>query len=250
MAHCPHCNRDGMVEAHIAKCPDNPAAHEAIGAALRDPQEPTRALSAERYNSQRVLHGAPVASVVLARYGTWANVCAEYGLDKPRRNTETLANLVRSSSTCPHCNGSFALHVVNRHIDICPDNPDVAPLIRDAMEQPDAPGYAVTITEYEEHSRTVSIPGPKAIKQHFGSWRAAVEHFGLKLAERSELTRAQAAAREAEDAAIADVDKMSEAARAAVAQTYEVEHTFHGYSVRDLPGVTVNGKPCQIVALR
>ncbi len=250
MTHCPHCNRDGMVEAHIVRCPQNPAIHEAIGAALRDPQEPTRALSAERYNSQRVLYGAPVASVLLTRYGTWGDVCAEYGLDKPRHNTQTLANLVRSSSTCPHCNKSFALHVLNRHINVCPENPDVAPLIRDAMEQPDAPGCAVTITEYEEISRTAAIPGPKGIKQHFGSWRAAVEHFGLRMVERSELTRAQAATQEREAAVIADVDKMSEAARAAVARTYDAEHTFHGYAVRDLPGVTVNGNPCVAIMLR
>ena len=256
MADCPYCHREGTVDAHVRLCPDNPTVYAAIGDALRDPHEPTRALSAERYNAQRVLYGAPVASGLLLRYGSWGDVCAEYGLEKPRRNVDELIVKSHSPTNCPHCNKSFATGVMSRHAAVCPDNPDVAPRIAAAIEDANAPGFAVTAMEYAEISKGASIPGIKAIKAHYGSWRNAVQHFGLQLAEENQegehlrARRPLSVASQQMRREVMEEQQIVAWERRTLEHDAQAAHTLHGYNPRDLPGVTVNGKPCQVISLR
>ncbi len=126
-----------------------------------------------------------------------------------------------------------------------------------AVLESDTPGVGITSQEYRAISGELGIPSKSSIMRRYGTWSEALASFGLQ-APRQGTRQAREAARadtrlkpaQIEEAAIADVDKMSEATRRVVAGEYEAAHTFHGYKVRDLSGVTVNGKPCQIVTLR
>ena len=105
----------------------------------------------------------------------------------------------------------------------------------------------------------LSIPDVTTLRRVTGArdWAGVLAEFGLvpqtaqtdvtdPTPQGGQLTRAQ----KKEAAIIASVDAMSEAARRELASTYEAEHTFNGYKVRDLPGVTGHGHKCVAVMLR
>ena len=99
--------------------------------------------------------------------------------------------------TCPHC-GRLSCGVRNgaAHAAMCPHNPDVAPRIRAALENPDRPGWAFGGVIYARRARECGAPSAEILRAAFGSWAAACAHFGLA----SGRDRETQAIREVEDA--------------------------------------------------
>lgn len=157
---------------------------------------------------------------------------------------------------CPYCGQLFGNNKHPYHVRMCVDSPAVRESVAAAL-QGTTPGVGITAEEYRDKSSELGIPSRSTIVRRYGNWDAVLASFGLKSPHRNaprvfvptgEPRRMTSAEREA--AAIQDVDAMSADARAVLAAEYDNAHTLHGYAVRDLPGVYINGKPCQRVMLR
>ena len=77
---------------------------------------------------------------------------------------------------CPHCGREVYRRVRQLHINACPLRPEIADALREALTGAD--GHAVTPDEYTR-VRSKCLPTQAALCRTFGSWRAAVLHFGL-----------------------------------------------------------------------
>jgi len=145
------------------------------------------------------------------------------------------------------------------HERVCIHNPTVRAAVIATMAA-ENDGEGVTMSQYAARSAgNLTIPDVTTLRRATGArdWAGVLAEFGLvpqtvtampvdATTPVERLTRAQ----RKEAAIIAAVDEMSEAARCIVAAEYNAAHTFDGYRVRDLPGVTVNGKPCIATMLR
>lgn len=77
---------------------------------------------------------------------------------------------------CPHCGRELYKRVRNLHIKACPKRPEIADALRKALTGAD--GRAVSPDEYQRvHAK--GLPPHTVLCKTFGSWRAAVRHFGL-----------------------------------------------------------------------
>ena len=157
---------------------------------------------------------------------------------------------------CPHCGRSFGLNKYPTHIRTCVDAPAIRTALAAALES-NTPGVGITESEYRLISRERGTPATSTIRRRWGMWADVLAAFGLTCPQRNAPRTHTAAtvaprmtAKQREEAAIDDVAQMEADARRALAAEYDAAHTFNGYRVRDLPGVTVNGKPCQVIALR
>ena len=160
---------------------------------------------------------------------------------------------------CRYCGREMGTHRLPTHERLCIHNPTVRVAVIATMAGK-RDGEGVTMSQYAARSAgDLSIPDVTTLRRATGArdWAGVLAEFGLvpqtaqtdvtdPTPQGGQLTRAQ----KKEAAIIASVDAMSEAARREVASTYEAEHTFRGYKVRDLPGVTVNGRACVAVMLR
>jgi hypothetical protein len=243
-APCPHCAVEfntRVLTQHTRVCPDSPAVHAAIAAALPDRDKPGIALSAHRYGNNRVFHGAPSATVLLAKWGTWAGVVAAFGLLPPEDDyADRIANLHRPQ-TCPHCRRSFAASVLRRHADVCPENPAIRDAIIAAMQNEVYPGFAVSLAEYQERAVGKAVTNVKTLKQHFGSWRNTVAYYGLRLTTDAELLELRE---------LAEMRAQMAAERALLEQDAERAYLLPVLRVREMPGLRVNGRECVACVLR
>lgn len=160
---------------------------------------------------------------------------------------------------CRYCAREMSTIRVGTHERVCIHNPTVRAAVIATMAST-TPGEGVTMSQYAARSAgNLSIPDVTTLRRATGArnWAGVLAEFGLvpqtaqtdvtdPTPQDGQLTRAQ----KREAAIIASADAMSEAARRELASAYEAEHTFHGYRVRDLPGVTVNGRACVAIMLR
>jgi len=164
-----------------------------------------------------------------------------------------------AKTNCRHCGRELSTIRIWTHERVCIHNPTVRAAVVATMAA-ENDGEGVTMSQYAARSAgDLSIPDVTTLRRVTGArdWAGVLAEFGLvpqtaqtdvtdPTPQGGQLTRAQ----KKEAAIIASVDAMSEAARREVASNYEAEHTFHGYKVRDLPGVTINGRACVAVVLR
>jgi predicted RNA-binding Zn-ribbon protein involved in translation (DUF1610 family) len=99
---------------------------------------------------------------------------------------------VSVDTTCPHCGETFQAKQHSRHISVCLHRAEVREAAAVVMADPARPGYARGKVEYEAVRATYNkrpawvaggykAPSYTIIVEHFGSWGAAVNAFGLKL---------------------------------------------------------------------
>jgi len=156
---------------------------------------------------------------------------------------------------CPHCAREVPAAMTDAHASVCIHRPEMKARILSALTS-DVPGVGVKMKVYE--SRRVAVGAAHStslLRGYGGTWEAVLEAFGLTVQpskrhlERTP-TQRRMTAQQREAAACADVAAMCEDARRIMAAEYDDAHTFDGYRVRDLPGVTVNGHKCVAVMLR
>lgn len=172
---CPHCNEkrtSGRIAQHMASCPKNPSVRLAIAAALADPEHPGVARPRSQYAALYVLYGASSHTVLTNYYGSWAGVCAEFGLQTEKKPE-------RAPADCPYCEQSAGGKHLAKHMQRCPRNPDLRATIVAALAEPDAPGCAVNQVQYAQSARKNSAPSVKRLIAVFGSWDAACSYFDL-----------------------------------------------------------------------
>ena len=104
-------------------------------------------------------------------------------------------------------------------------------------------------------SNDTRIPDVTTLRRATGArdWAGVLAEFGLvtrTVVAITETDKPRTAAQIAEDAEAADVARMTDETRRLLAADFDAAHTFNGYKARDLPGVYVNGKPCQVITLR
>ena len=86
-APCPYCARPiygGKTAQHAAVCPDNPAIHERIAAAIADPDNPGCAIASSRYRVTARGLGLPSTETLMRRWGSWEGIAAAFGLEAQR----------------------------------------------------------------------------------------------------------------------------------------------------------------------
>ncbi len=266
-ATCPHCGMTTTARTlarHIPLCLSRPDVRARVLEALADPADITRGVSKNRYEARHRALGAPGPRTLLQNFGgTWPQVCAEFGLQTPVRFQEEhpyREPVKREHSgyrliPCPHCGEKFGSNKLPAHVRTCIDAPDIREAVAAALES-STPGVGIFADEYRAISSELGIPSRSTIMMRYGTWSEVLAAFGLRSPRPdtprtySDKCSARVTLAQREAAAIAAVDKMTEEARHNIAINYEVEHTFNGYRVRDLPGVYVNGKPCVAVMLR
>lgn len=157
---------------------------------------------------------------------------------------------------CPHCGREVPGNVSEMHASVCIHRPEMKARILAALTT-DTPGVGARQKEYDT-ARVVhgAAHATTLLRAYGGTWTAVLDAFGLtpwvSASRRAARTPAQRrmTARQREDAACEDVAQMCEDARRIVAAEFDAAHTFKACSVRDLPGVTVNGHKCVAVMLR
>lgn len=157
---------------------------------------------------------------------------------------------------CPHCNREVPSAMADMHVSVCVFSPDMQARILAALTT-DTPGVGARQKEYDAarvahgaaHATTL-------LRAYGGTWAAVLDAFGLtpwvSATRRAALTATQQrmTIAQREQAACADVAAMEADARRVLAHEYDAAHTLHGYAVRDVSGVTINGRACVAVALR
>ena len=156
---------------------------------------------------------------------------------------------------CPHCGREIPAAMTDAHASVCIHRPEMKARILAALTS-DVPGVGVKMKAYDiariAHGAAHST---SLLRGYGGTWPTVLEAFGLAMPERKYTpTRTPAQQRmtrqQREDAAIADVAAMAEDARQIMAAEYDDAHTLRGCAVRDLPGLTICGRPCVAVMLR
>lgn len=161
-----------------------------------------------------------------------------------------------AKTNCPHCGKELSTIRIWTHERICFRNPKVRPLIVAAMSSK-KPGEGVTMSQYSVvTSGDTRTPDVTTLRRATGArdWAGVLAEFGLVPQTPDQCpTDAPAPrteAQRAEDAACKEVDDWRAQAREILRQERYHLYGFTVLSVRDLPGVTVNGKPCVAVTLR
>lgn len=159
-------------------------------------------------------------------------------------------------TVCPHCGREVPGNMADMHISVCVFSPDMQARILAALTT-DTPGVGARQKEYDT-TRVVhgAAHATTLLRAYGGTWTAVLDAFGLtpwvSASKRAERTPAQRrmTPKQREAAACEDVAAMCEESRRIMAAEYDAAHTFKACSVRDLPGVTVNGRACVAVMLR
>ncbi len=157
---------------------------------------------------------------------------------------------------CPHCGREVPAAMTDAHASVCIHRPEMKARILAALTT-DVPGVGARQKEYDT-ARVVhgAAHATTLLRAYGGTWTAVLDAFGLtpwvSASRRAARTPAQRrmTRQQREDAAIADVAAMAEDARQIMAAEYDDAHTLRGCAVRDLPGLTICGRPCVAVMLR
>lgn len=116
VALCPHCNHRTQIATHPAQCVANPARYDEIRAWLADPRRPGCAIEADQYGRTLTQKGAPSAKVLRDMWGSWADVCAHFGLvsaTKRARSREAAA-IEDVAAMCVEARAILAQEQANR----------------------------------------------------------------------------------------------------------------------------------------
>ncbi len=81
--------------------------------------------------------------------------------------------------TCPHCGAVLALNAIAKHVRTCVHNPVALEAIGRTIPDPDRPGYAISIREYEKAARKTGAPSYNKLLIDLGHWREVCAMFGL-----------------------------------------------------------------------
>ncbi len=161
-----------------------------------------------------------------------------------------------AKANCPHCGKELSTIRIWTHERICIHNPKVRPLIIAAMSGK-KPGEGITMSQYSVvSSDDRRIPDVTTLRRATGArdWAGVLAEFGLVMPTPDErpadAPSPRTEAQREEAAAIADVDDWREQAREIIRQEKYHLYGFTALHVHDLPGVYVNGRPCQRVVLR
>ncbi len=178
---CPHCGvtvDHGNHKGHENACLSKPETRAAILQALADPEEPTRAVSGRRYDARRTIFGAPYSKTLLGKLGTWAAVCAEFGLQPPL--PYNVKCQVTPPEPCPYC-GELVDYVNNvKHTNVCLHNPAVREAVRACLMDPQNPAHAISAERYNARRVMFNAPSDRTlVMQYDGTWEALYTDFGL-----------------------------------------------------------------------
>jgi len=174
---CPHCGHTihKWVRAkHVRACPLRPEIADAMRAALTGPDG--YAVSSREYARRRAT-GLPGHGALQRAFGTWAQVCAHFGLTA-RAELRTVQ--------CQHCGKQIDTRYSRLHADKCPQRPEVAAALR-AVLCSEIDGCLASRAEYD-FRRAPGMPNGSTLCEHFGRWEALAEYFDLPLRSR-EATR-------------------------------------------------------------
>ncbi len=197
MPYCPHCKRDGMAEAHIERCPDNPPLNAAIRAALTDQTNPRYAIGSDAYGRRAKHCGVPAETTISIHYGSWVNAVEAFGLipasEKPRRETPqrkpftTRKRKGTDTAACVYCGNQYRTGgFIDKHEQVCPQRPGIMELVLTIVE--DTPGVGVDVQQYQSLADAYNaskpdgapaVPGMRALTGHFGGWAGVLHHIGL-----------------------------------------------------------------------
>ena len=119
--------------------------------------------------------GLRIVAQVVNRFGVTAptardDLCAVYS-ELPAENTVT--------PTCPHCGATMDAPRLAQHIPRCPEAPGMVARVREALEDPDKPGHALSVRRYAENAARIGAPGPDALRRCWGDWPTICGMAGL-----------------------------------------------------------------------
>lgn len=157
-------------------------------------------------------------------------------------------------TVCPHCGREVPGNVSDAQASVCIHRPEMKARILAALTS-DVPGVGVKMKVYESRRVALGAAHSTSLLRSYGAtWGEVLEVFGLTIQKSKRSTRTPAqrrmTARQREAAACEDVAAMCDESRRIMAAEYDAAHTFKACSVRDMPGVTVNGRACVAVMLR
>jgi len=82
---------------------------------------------------------------------------------------------------CPHCGSTYAeRRILSFHIPRCLQAPDVRARIVAILEDPDNPGCARGMEDYNRRAVACGVISASALNRHFGGWPNVCTEFGLQ----------------------------------------------------------------------
>ena len=189
-APCPHCGtvqNAGTLAQHVRLCLADPDVRRRVLLTLRDPDDPTRAVSAARYNARRSMFDAPGDATLTQRHGgTWAAVCAAYDLLTPlpysakRPKTEKPPRQAKPKRVaCPHCGMESTPPAIARHGATCLADPANRARYRALLTDDGVTG--VTNNEYDARAADRNAPAVTTLRRITGmsAWDDVLACFDL-----------------------------------------------------------------------
>lgn len=189
-AACPHCGtvqNIGTLAQHVRLCLADPAVRARVLLALRDPDDPPRAVSGSRYNARRSMFDAPGDATLLKQHGgTWAAVCAEYDLLTPlpynakRPKVEKTPRQAKPKRViCPHCGMESTPAAIARHALTCFADP--ANRVRCRALLTDDGETGITNSEYDARAAERGAPAVTTLRRITGmsAWDDVLACFDL-----------------------------------------------------------------------
>ena len=191
-AQCPHCGTVqnlGTLAQHVRLCLADPAVRARVLLALADPNDPTHAVSARRYNARRSMFDAPGDGTLTQRHGgTWGAVCAAYGLlapipyrkPKPPKLAKERRPRRRTHATCPHCGMESTAAAIGRHAPTCLADPANYARYRALLTDDGETG--ITNSEYDARAAERNAPAVTTLRRMTGmaSWDDILACFDLQ----------------------------------------------------------------------
>jgi hypothetical protein len=85
------------------------------------------------------------------------------------------------TQTCCYCRRAYGGRAIGTHERFCPERPEVNAATLRVLTDTARPGYAKTQIDYESAAGGTGAASIKALVQHYGTWPAVCEHFGLQV---------------------------------------------------------------------
>lgn len=184
-AACPHCGtvqNVGTLAQHVRLCLSDPDVRRRVLLALRDPDDPTRAVSGARYNARRSMFDAPGDATLLQNHGgTWAAVCASYDLLTPLPyNAKRIKVAKPKRATCPHCGMESTPSAIARHAATCLADPANRAHYRALLTDDGVTG--ITNNEYDARAAERGAPAVTTLRRMTGmsAWDEVLACFDLQ----------------------------------------------------------------------
>ena len=88
--------------------------------------------------------------------------------------------------TCPHCGRGFAQGTGPIHTATCIHAPDMPDRVRAALEDPDRPGYALSVRGYSERAPQFAATSADILARAWGpTWADVARRVGLEPGQRA-----------------------------------------------------------------